>query len=158
MRWSLYFTTNDQLGRPEDLGHRIARQASIVASVSGGDALNNYGAGMGVNVGYAQSRGCPRVLSGIVNGRAGCGCGRTVSEGGGRRAGDGNRFPVLRPDDRERRIALLDHAGHLGPQALRQVLLKAKGSYRGRNCTKKRKRKQMILGGRVSAICASAIV
>lgn len=50
---SLYFTTNDQLGRPEDLGHRIARQTSIVAGVSGGDALDNYGAGMGVNVGYA---------------------------------------------------------------------------------------------------------
>jgi len=68
---SLYFTTNDQLGRPEDLGYRIARQASIVAGVSGGDALDNYGAGMGVNVGYAQPRGCPRVLAGIVKGHAG---------------------------------------------------------------------------------------
>lgn len=142
--WSLYFTTNDQLGRPEDLGHRIARQASIVAGVSGGDAFDNYGAGMGVNVGYAQSRGCPRVLSGIVNCRAGCGSGRPVNGNGngGRRAGRGNRFPVLRPDDRERRIALLDHTGYLGPQALRQVLLKAKGSYRGRNCTKKEREKQ----------------
>jgi len=49
----LYFTTNDQFGRPKDLGHWIARQASIVAGVRGGDALDNYGAGMGVNVGYA---------------------------------------------------------------------------------------------------------
>lgn len=129
---SLYFTTNDQLGRPEDLGHRIARQASIVAGVSGGDALDNYGAGMTVNVGYAQPRGCLRVMSGIV-----------YDGDGGRRAGGGNRLAVLRPDDRERRIALLDHAGHLGPQALRQVLLKAKGSYGGRNCTKK-ERENMV--------------
>lgn len=123
--WALYFTTNDQLGRPEDLGYRIARQASIVAGVRGGDALDNYGAGMGVNVGYAQPGGGRLRVSGIVNGRR---C--------------GNRLAVLRPDDRERRIALLDHAGHLGPQALRQILLKAKGSYRGRNCTNKQERKR----------------
>lgn len=133
---SLYFTTNDQLGRPEDLGHRIARQASIVAGVRGGDALDNYGAGMGVNVGYAQPRWCLRVLSEIVNG-CGSGGGGGGPVGDGRRAGGGNLLAVLRPDDRERRIALLDHAGHLGPQTLRQVLLKAKGGYRGRNCTKK---------------------
>lgn len=124
---SLYFTTNDQLGRPEDLGHRIARQTSIVAGVSGGDALDNYGAGMGVNVGYAQSRRCLRVVSGI-------------DSDGDRRTEGGNRLAVLRPDDRERRIALLDHTGHLGPQTLRQVLLKAKGSYGGRNCTKKERK------------------
>lgn len=57
VRWlgylSVYFTTNDQLGRPEDLGHRIARQASIVAGVRGVHALDNYGTGMGINVGYA---------------------------------------------------------------------------------------------------------
>lgn len=63
---------------------------------------------------------------------------------GGRRAEGGNRLAVLRPDDRERRIALLDHTGHLGPQALRQVLLKAKGSYGGRNCTKKERERNMV--------------
>lgn len=140
---SLYFTTNDQLGRPKDFGHRIARQASIVAGVRGGDALDNYGAGMGVNVGYAQPRGCLQVLSGIVNCRRG-GCGRAVGGGQRRAAGGGNRLAVLRPDDRERRIALLDHAGHLGAQALRQVLLKAKGSYRGRNCTKKERERDCV--------------
>lgn len=150
--WALYFTTNDQLGRPEDLGHRIASQASIVAGVRGGDALDNYGAGMGVNVGYAQPRWCLRV-SGIVNGRGGCSGGCSGAEGGGRRARGGNRLAVLRPDDRERRIALLDHAGHLGPQALRQVLLKAKGGYRGRNCTKKREKQVMIVCTCVRMVC-----
>jgi len=114
MMRSLYFTTNNQFGRPENLGHRIACQASIVASMRGGDAFDNYGAGMVVNVGYAQPRGCLRVLSGIVNGR-GCGGSDGGPVGGGRRADAGNRLAIFRPDDRERRIALLDHAGHLGP-------------------------------------------
>lgn len=113
--------------------------------MSGGDALDNYGAGMTVNVGYAQSRGCLRVVSGIVYGD------------GGRRAEGGNRLAVLRPDDRERRIALLDHAGHLGPQAFRQVPLKAKGSYGGRNCTKK-ERENMVTVSVNGMVCVYTCV
>lgn len=53
----------------------------------------------------------------------------------------GDRLAVLGPGDRERRIALLDHASYLGTHALRQILVKAKGSYRGWNCTKKKEKK-----------------
>lgn len=43
---------------------------------------------------------------------------------------------VTRPTDGEGRIALFDHAGHLGPHALRQVLVERERRYPWRNCDK----------------------
>lgn len=57
--------------------------------------------------------------------------------------GPGDWLAVLGPGDRERRIALLDHASYLSTHALREVLVKAKGSYRRWNCTKKREKKEI---------------
>jgi hypothetical protein len=64
------------------------------------------------------------------------------------------RLPVLRPADREGRVPLLDHAGHLGAHALREVLVKREGRYLGRHCVPSKPKRDALFRGALALAAA----
>lgn len=128
-------TAHDELSRMRDLGDRVSRVARVIARMIGGDALDHDPAGERVHAGDRQARGrllllAPYHLQPVPAAAVSLALTRARATGHRRRYD----LAVLRPGDREGRVALLDHAGHVGAHALREVLVERERGYLGRHC------------------------